>query len=466
MYNDRVQCVCFQYALSDRSKCEGCEEYIPFDALRVKCEFGNKFYHFDCFWKKETTAKCKKDEIMVAVQGIQPQQYQNGHWNVPFIGYFLHKNTQHLKNFFDRPFVSLEVLDKNMDDIVPLIRTEDIERIRQHAALAQEGKTSFYIPKVVEGTSFLFRSCEYCFSFEKERKECLLRQKAVETPEEKLRLEYDKTCFHPKCLSESGFVNIDAKEIGGYASLDENCKKFLDGLFKKKDQADPIFMADNTLSLEHCSSKYCVNMSLAQWARNAELPAEKYNYNYERNIPHKNLRIRYEHLSYHPQCFSELRKVNVDGKDIPNYDKMRESDKLVLDSWFTKSIDFDIPVVEKSKKDDYCDATSCSISPTPSKFPYPYSIKNDEIQIRYKGGIYHPICLQASGNISVNPKDIKNYESLSDGEKETLDGIFKKSEKRKLEEDESNVASEVNGEISAKKMKLFEEEESGETKKD
>uniref|UniRef100_A0A914QCT4 Uncharacterized protein n=1 Tax=Panagrolaimus davidi TaxID=227884 RepID=A0A914QCT4_9BILA len=145
---------------------------------------------------------------------------------------------------------------------------------------------------------------------------------------------------------------------------------------------------------------------------------------------------------------------------------MRVSDKLVLDSWFTKSIDFDIPVVGKAKKEDYCNATPCSISPTPSKFPYPYSIKNDEIQIRYKGGIYHPICLQASGNISVNPKDIKNYENLSDGEKETLDGIYKKSEKRKLEEEESNVASEVNGETSAKKKKLSEDEESSEVKKD
>uniref|UniRef100_A0AC35FS11 Uncharacterized protein n=1 Tax=Panagrolaimus sp. PS1159 TaxID=55785 RepID=A0AC35FS11_9BILA len=427
MYNDRVQCVCFQYALSHRSKCEGCEKYIPF---------------------KETTAKCKKDEIMIAVQGIQPEGYQTGHWNVPFMGYFLHKTAQHMKNFFDHPFVSLEVLDKNVDDIVSLIQPEDIERIRQQAALAQEGKTSFYIPEVVEDTSDLFKTCEYCFSFEKKRKEYLLTQKAEQTPEEKLCLKYDKTCFHPKCLSESGFVNIDAKEIGGYDALDENCKKFLDGLFKKDDQADPIFMADNKLSLEHCSSKYCVNMSLA---RNAELPTEKYNYHYERNIAHKNLRIRYEHLSYHPQCFSELCKVNVDGKDIPNYDKMRETDKLVLDSWFAKSIDFDIPVVEKAKKDDYCNATLCSISSTPSKFPYPYSIKNDEIQIRYKGGIYHPICLQAFGNI---PKEMKNYESLSEGEKETLDDIFKKSEKRKLEEEESNVSSEINGETSAKKKKL------------
>uniref|UniRef100_A0AC34GHJ7 Vitellogenin n=1 Tax=Panagrolaimus sp. ES5 TaxID=591445 RepID=A0AC34GHJ7_9BILA len=123
-----------------------------------------------------------------------------------------------------------------------------------------------------------------------------------------------------------------------------------------------------------------------------------------RAILNGELRIRYEHFSYHSECFASMGKVNVDGKDIPNYDTLDEPNKLILNEHFVISDDFDIPLVENAKKLGYCNADKCSASQTPSKFPFPYTITYDQLLIGYKGDSFHPSCFQASCKVNVDAK--------------------------------------------------------------
>uniref|UniRef100_A0AC34GGW3 PARP-type domain-containing protein n=1 Tax=Panagrolaimus sp. ES5 TaxID=591445 RepID=A0AC34GGW3_9BILA len=136
----------FQYAVSGRSDCEGCKKKVEKKALRAKVENGTQYYHFECFWRYETTAKCKKDEIMIAVQRIQPGS----------VGY---GNSRHFKTFENHPYVSLEILDQNLTGIKSLIQAEDLQRIREHVALAQDGKTQYYKPDIIKKQSYF---CSYC----------------------------------------------------------------------------------------------------------------------------------------------------------------------------------------------------------------------------------------------------------------------------------------------------------------
>uniref|UniRef100_A0AC35GH29 PARP-type domain-containing protein n=1 Tax=Panagrolaimus sp. PS1159 TaxID=55785 RepID=A0AC35GH29_9BILA len=414
-YDDKVQRCFFEYAISDRSRCGGCQKMIPLRSLRVKCEYGSRYYHFDCFFKYETTTKCDKNEIMIDVQRIQSSQsdlyiIQSGLAQPSFI---VHENAKHLVMFNEYPFVSLEIFDKNLDHIVPIMKPKDIDRIRYHVALAQEGITPYYVPKIENNLPF--DPCPYYLS------------------KAKFRLKYDKKFYHPECLSKSGLVNIDAKEIDGYDKLDDDSKKLLDDLFEIDNEADAVFMATNKLGSEHCSSKDCINM-VAKYSDIIFFADQ------DRNIYKDDLRIRCGHLSYHPRCFEELHKVNIDGRDIKNYDKMNEREKMILDSCFIKSDDFDIPFVEKAKRDDYC--KECTVEKTPSKFPYPYTVKKGQIQIRFKGNIYHPICLQRSGIINIQAKNMKNYETLSEKAKQGLDNIFMKKRKQKIDNDQSSFVVE------------------------
>uniref|UniRef100_A0AC35F064 Uncharacterized protein n=1 Tax=Panagrolaimus sp. PS1159 TaxID=55785 RepID=A0AC35F064_9BILA len=392
-YDDKVQRSFFEYAISDRSCCGGCQKIIPLKSLRVKCEYGSRFYHFDCFFKYETTTKCNKNEIMIAAKRIEPQSIRIG----AIYKFYKHENAKHLVMFNQYPFVSLEIFDKNLDQIVSIMEPEDIDRIRYHVALAQEGITPYYVPKIENDLPF--DPCPYCLPSDEKKRD---------KDSSKFRLKYDKKFYHPKCLSKSGLVNIDAKEIDGYDKLDDDCKKLLDDLFEIDN--------DDILSVAQDS------------------------YIQERNINKKDLRIRCGHLSYHPRCFEELHKVNIDGRDIKNYDKMNERDKMILDSCFIKSDDFDIPFVENAKRDDYC--KECTVEETPSKFPYPYTLKKGQIQIRFKGDIYHPICLQRSGIINIQAKNMKNYEKLSEKAKQGLDNIFKETKKQKIDNDQSSFVVE------------------------
>uniref|UniRef100_A0A914PQ30 Uncharacterized protein n=1 Tax=Panagrolaimus davidi TaxID=227884 RepID=A0A914PQ30_9BILA len=105
------------------------------------------------------------------------------------------------------------------------------------------------------------------------------------------------------------------------------------------------------------------------------------------------------------------------------------------------------------KNDDlgYC------MAPTPSKFPYPYTIAKGQPQIRHFNDLYHPTCFKASGISDIAAKDMKNYESLTDEEKRDFDELFK-PKKRRFEEDESTVASKDNEEPLTKKKKSLDEE--------
>uniref|UniRef100_A0A914Q7R0 PARP-type domain-containing protein n=1 Tax=Panagrolaimus davidi TaxID=227884 RepID=A0A914Q7R0_9BILA len=158
-YNDKVQLCYFQYAISDRSTCGGCQKIIPLGSLRGKCEYGSRFYHFDCFFKYETTTKCNKNEIMIAVKRIERQAVRVGYE----FHYFEHENAKYLVEFEHHPYASLEILEKNLDQIVPIVRSEDIDRIRYHVALAQEGITPYYVPKIE-----FFVSCPYCLPSDEE----------------------------------------------------------------------------------------------------------------------------------------------------------------------------------------------------------------------------------------------------------------------------------------------------------
>uniref|UniRef100_A0AC34FGR1 PARP-type domain-containing protein n=1 Tax=Panagrolaimus sp. ES5 TaxID=591445 RepID=A0AC34FGR1_9BILA len=434
----------FHYSFTDNANCGGCSDKITVGALRVKCDGGLSnggishyyslsFYHFDCFFKSE---ECfKKDEIMVEVyirDGIESNDLHDN------------EDIKKMKVFGERLYASLETLEKNLPFIELAVRPVDCERIRRKFASAPEGHVC--INKIPYFETCLYCSIDFPSDGDVRRKDdfCLM---------------FTHKYFHPKCLAESGVVNIDAKE------------------------RDPVFMVVNKYIYEECN--YCKNIAS--------------------QIKEKELRIRYKIYSYHPSCFAEMYEVNIDGKNIPGYDQMEDDEKEILDKYFIKSHDFDIPIIEKAAKDDYCNAVDCCmaqtastfrytfdnakyqntvrecrisyhpacfknstqtmknndfeeatnddycISPTPSKFPYAYTIAKDQPQIRYINKIYHPICLKISVKSDIAAKEMKNYDSLTDEEKQDFDELFKmKPPKRNHGEDEE--------EPSTKRMQLLDEE--------
>uniref|UniRef100_A0A914Y3P9 Uncharacterized protein n=1 Tax=Panagrolaimus superbus TaxID=310955 RepID=A0A914Y3P9_9BILA len=140
-------------------------------------------------------------------------------------------------------------------------------------------------------------------------------------------------------------------------------------------------------------------------------------------------RIRYGSKPYHPYCFGHFHKYKIDAKDIAGYEALDDANKAVLDKYIKKSDDYDIPTVNKAYYDEYCCAEECLESETPSKFPYPYTIKSNlHLQIKFQNKLYHPKCLQASGKVNIDAKDVKNYNALTQEERHSIDQIFKKTE--------------------------------------
>uniref|UniRef100_A0A914QD20 Uncharacterized protein n=1 Tax=Panagrolaimus davidi TaxID=227884 RepID=A0A914QD20_9BILA len=407
--SDNVQSIWFQYAPTSKSACQECKGKIITRDLRAKLEFGNGFYCFDCLWKYETPAKCKKSQLFLATERVNALSYRS----LP----------PHIHEKGKCHYISLESLDTL--SIMCAISPEDVERIREHVALAQEGKTPYYTPDIVKKQG---HGCAYCNAVED----------GLEPAEDYdvLGLRYDKAFYHYKCLSASGIINIDAKEIRGYDEIDDAEKELLDELFVKDTESGPIFMAIKKLGFEHCALKNCSYKVISKGKRKSTT------FQPQRAIQKDELRIRYGHLSYHPKCFASLGKVNVDAEDIPNYDEMKEDDQEILRKWFKKSKTFEKPVIEKIDESLYC--AECCTSKA-SKFPYPYTIfkKKDQVslQIRFQGDVYHPECLQKSGKIVIPANEMEDFDSLTFEEKQTLIELFKKTRKRKSTDDQSNAGT-------------------------
>uniref|UniRef100_A0A914Q8H6 Uncharacterized protein n=1 Tax=Panagrolaimus davidi TaxID=227884 RepID=A0A914Q8H6_9BILA len=148
------------------------------------------------------------------------------------------------------------------------------------------------------------------------------------------------------------------------------------------------------------------------------------------------LRIRYQTKTYHPESFAEMGKVNMDGEEIGNYHKLSYCQKRRLRNLFKKSNDFDIPLIEEAKRDDYCTLADCpDANGRPSKFPWPYTIKRGDLHIKFHGDIYHPSCFKSTKKSEMDIKDFFGYESLSQRTKHLLEKIFEDTE-MDIEEDE------------------------------
>uniref|UniRef100_A0AC34FGD9 PARP-type domain-containing protein n=1 Tax=Panagrolaimus sp. ES5 TaxID=591445 RepID=A0AC34FGD9_9BILA len=177
----------FHYSFANNTNCraQGCPHKITGGAFRVKCEGGiaryysHNFYHFDCFFKSE---RCfKKDEIMVQVniRGVIESDDNEDIKKIERVG--------------DRLYASLETLEKNLPFIKLKIQPVDFERIRRK--FASKGLVSINkFPYFCD-----YSCCPVGVSFE-------------ECSTDDFCLMFTHKYFHPKCLAESGVVNIDAKE--------------------------------------------------------------------------------------------------------------------------------------------------------------------------------------------------------------------------------------------------------------
>uniref|UniRef100_A0A914PVV6 PARP-type domain-containing protein n=1 Tax=Panagrolaimus davidi TaxID=227884 RepID=A0A914PVV6_9BILA len=157
------------------------------------------------------------------------------------------------------------------------------------------------------------------------------------------------------------------------------------------------------------------------------------------------LRIRYQTKTYHPECLAAIGKVNIDGVEIGNYHKLGSYQKERLRKCFKKSKDFDIPSIKKAKRGDYCTLADCpAANGQPSKFPWPYTIKQDELQVKFHGDIYHPSCFKSAKKSEIDIKNFLGYDSLSQGTKQLLEKIFEDIE-MDIEEGESSGNSDCGG---------------------
>uniref|UniRef100_A0A914NZF8 Uncharacterized protein n=1 Tax=Panagrolaimus davidi TaxID=227884 RepID=A0A914NZF8_9BILA len=281
-----------------------------------------------------------------------------------------------------------------------------------------ERKTRCFIPSVLK-TSDVNCAAEKCYFRSR-------RGSGVG----KFGLLFQNNDYHPECLAKTGRINCYSDEIDGYDSLSERKKKLLDELYKKDNAFYLLPIAETACSIDKkylCAAPEC----------------SKCHSNIGYNI--KGLRIRYQTKTYHPECLAAMGKVNINGEEIGNYHKLSYCQKLRLRKLYKKSNDFDIPLIEKAKRDDYCTLPDClAANGQPSKFPFPYTIKQDELQIKFHGDIYHPKCFKYCEKSEMDIKKFHGYDSLSQRTKQLLQGIFEDIE-MDSEEGESSSDDDDNG---------------------
>uniref|UniRef100_A0A914QYI6 Uncharacterized protein n=1 Tax=Panagrolaimus davidi TaxID=227884 RepID=A0A914QYI6_9BILA len=321
----------FQYA----SKCEDCnvcEDIIQSGDLEV---VSGDHLHFNCFFQS-CDVLCEKRYFLIAAEKY---------------------NDEKLK---PKTSVSLEDIDFPGGFDLRISDT-DLIKIREHLALVDEHKTRYSIPSVSITNDI---NCP--------KKICIFRDPSSSqygAGEHQFSLCFQNKDFHPECLARTGKVNIDAKEIIGYASLADNKKRILDELYKKDNGASFLPLAVTKATSfrdEFCPPSACIN------------------YTKKNGYKINDLKVRYQTKSYHPICLAELGKVNVDASEIVNYDSLNKGHKNQLGKLFIKTDNFDIPTIEMAKDNGYC---SCCILVTdrPSKFPYPYTLIKDDAIIKFHG---------------------------------------------------------------------------------
>uniref|UniRef100_A0AC34F9D7 PARP-type domain-containing protein n=1 Tax=Panagrolaimus sp. ES5 TaxID=591445 RepID=A0AC34F9D7_9BILA len=423
----------FQYAITGRAKCYDCKQMIPLGAFRVKRQISSKeaWFHFDCLWKHKIGPHCSKYDVM-----IQMRDPPKSIWFWVNVYDEPEEEDDRIVKHCGSRYACLFTIETDGEGLTSMISQADFDRICHNFALAAERKTPHYIPKVVRGSTwhtcyyYNYGGCEY-------------------QPGVTYFLQYRGRDCHPGCLAASGKTNMDAKDFEDYNILSDDEKRDLDQLFKQDDAAFffPKVVVNNF-------SEYC---ELSQCGSNypMEFPGEFFHKN--NLIGANDLRIRYGSKCFHPMCFGRFHKAKFDAKDVVGYEALDAKNKAVIDKYIKKPADYDIPVVSRREFEEYCCAEECLESETLSKFPYPYTIiPYTHIPIKFQNKLYHPKCLQATGKVNIDAKDIQNYDTLDNDEKESLDQIFKKAEKRKLDEnqsDEDPEAAKENDEPSAKKFK-------------
>uniref|UniRef100_A0A914Q770 Uncharacterized protein n=1 Tax=Panagrolaimus davidi TaxID=227884 RepID=A0A914Q770_9BILA len=384
--------ILFQYA-PKREDCDGCQKIIPAGDLEVVYQ---KFYHFHCFFNVFDVLCDKK------ITSIATEEYMD-------------------ENEKPKTFVSLEDIDF-IGGFNLRISAADLTKIREHLASAKEHKTRYFIPSILRTNDF------YC------AQKCSRRGSGVG---KEFGLLFQNNDYHPKCLSKTRKVNCDSNEIDGYDSLSEDKKKLLDELFKKDNASHFLPAAEVTSDEKYlCATPDCLKSDLKNGYKII------------------GLRIRYRTKTYHPECFAEMRKVNMDGKEIENYDSLSDYQKGRLRNLFKKSNDFDIPLIEKAKRNDYCTLPDCpAANGQPSKFPWPYTIKFGQLQIKFHGDIYHPKCFKSSQIVNMDVKEFLGYDSLGQKTKQMLEDNAEDIE-MDIEEGESS-GNDIEG-PPAKKSKMEE----------
>uniref|UniRef100_A0A914Q2D9 Uncharacterized protein n=1 Tax=Panagrolaimus davidi TaxID=227884 RepID=A0A914Q2D9_9BILA len=379
--------VLFRYARKRENKeCNECGEKIPIGAL-VSCYQTNnhkEWHHFDCFWKQRAVDEFRKSNIMISLKHRPTHSYP--------------------------PTVSLEEYDRTLDGFQLEINLADLTKIREQFALAKEHKTEFYIPRASKTANL---KCYDRF--------CARSNSVVGC--EQLGLYFQGNNYHPECLLETGKINVDAKEIRDYDSLSEDDKKLLDELFEKDNAFYLLPKAETPFFVDEIC--FCAALKCSKFS-------SKIGYKIQ------GLRIRYQTKTYHPDCFAKMDKVNMDGEEIGNYHTLSYPLQLRLRKLFGESNDFDIPLIEKAKRDDYCTLADCpAANGQPSKFPWPYTIKQGELHIKFHGDIYHLRCFKSTEKSEIDVKDFRGYDSLSQRTKHMLEENFEDIE-MDIEEDESS----------------------------
>uniref|UniRef100_A0A914PL08 Uncharacterized protein n=1 Tax=Panagrolaimus davidi TaxID=227884 RepID=A0A914PL08_9BILA len=359
-------------------ECNECGEKIRVGAF--VSFYQQKWHHFDCFFKQRAVDEFRKSEIMI---WLKRSPINNR-----------------------RRTVSLEKYDKHPDESQLEITLTELTKIREQFALAKEHKTETYIPWASKTANL---NCH----------DCIFARSNSVVGGEQLGISFLSNNYHPICLLKTGKVNVDAKEIRDYDSLSEDDKKLLDELYKKDNASYLLPKAETTSFIDEiyfCAATEC---------------------HPENGYKIEGLRIRYQTKTYHPECLASMGKVNIDGEETEYYHTLGNSLKGRLRTLFKKSNDFDIPLIEEAKRDDYCTLADCpAASGRPSKFPWPYTIKPGELQIKFHGDIYHPSCFKSTQKVNLDVKNFLGYVKLNQRTKQLLEENFEDIE-MDIEEGES-----------------------------
>uniref|UniRef100_A0A914R8W8 Uncharacterized protein n=1 Tax=Panagrolaimus davidi TaxID=227884 RepID=A0A914R8W8_9BILA len=324
--------------------------------------YQQKWHHFDCFFEQRAVDEFRKSEIMI---WLKRSPINNRRRTVSLQGYDRHSDKSQLE-----------------------ITLTELTKIREQFALAKEHKTESYIPWASRTANL---NCH----------DCIFARSNSVVGGEQLGISFLDNNYHPECLLKTGIIR-------DYDSLSEDDKKLLDELYKKDNASYLLPKAETTSFIDEiyfCAAPECHSQN---------------GYKIE------GLRIRYQTKTYHPGCLAAMGKFNIDGEEIEYYHTLGNSLKERLRTLFKKSNDFDIPLIEEAKRDDYCTLADCpAANGQPSKFPWPYTIKFGQLQIKFHGDIYHPKCFKSSQIVNMDVKDFRGYDSLSQRTKQMIEETFK-----------------------------------------